>query len=86
MMYEAQVKAYSVAVWRNYKPQKVMTRLHFLKPDKCSDMEFVEKDISNAERFILDTLEGVESASMANTEIRKCDYCKECAYSVLCDI
>lgn len=86
MMYEAQVKAYSVAVWRNYRPQKVMTRLHFLKPDKCSDMEFVEKDISNAERFILDALEGVDSASMANTEIRKCDYCKECAYSVLCDI
>ena len=66
MMYEAQVKAYSVAVWRNYRPRKVMTRLHFLNPDRCSDMEFVEKDLANAERFILDALEGVESASMAN--------------------
>lgn len=86
MMYEAQVKAYSVAVWRNYRPRKIMTRLHFLKPDKCSDMEFGEQDILKAERFILNALDGIDEASMGNTEIRECDYCRECAYSVLCGI
>jgi len=85
-MYDVQLKAYCVAVWRNYTPKKLMTRLHFLKPDKVSSKDFEEKDILNAEEFLLKTLNGIDNASMNNTEIKKCSNCKECAYSVLCRI